>query len=224
MGILQRAADIFAANLHDAVDRFEDPERMLRHAVREIEELVDTTTAAVARSIATEKLLVKQQREHAAEADVWQRRAGEAIAAGDEALARRAVKRRLDCESAAASLDRQIADARAANATLRRQLELLREKHAAVRSKLTLLCAQRTAADAQRLVLAKTRSAHGNVKALARFERFGERVQFAQAEAEALLELETGGDAEIELRFRQEADERAIDDEIERLKAARQGP
>ena len=59
MGIFQRTTDILAANVNDLIDRFEEPERMLRHALREIETLVATTSSAVARSIATEKLLAK---------------------------------------------------------------------------------------------------------------------------------------------------------------------
>ena len=43
MGILQRTTDIFAANLNTFVDRFEDPQRMLNHAVRQMEDLLAAT-------------------------------------------------------------------------------------------------------------------------------------------------------------------------------------
>ena len=221
MGILRRTADIFAANLNDLVDRFEEPERMLRHALREMEALLSATSSAVARSIATQKLLKKARDEHSAQSDGWQRRAAEAIDAGDEALARRAIPRKLDHERAMAAVDRQLADAREANQTLRRQLDMLRDKHAAARTKLMLLSARQAAAEAQRQVLTRSLAPGGQVRAWARFERFYEQVEFAEAEATALIELETDGDAALESQFDRRATERAIDDELVRLKASR---
>jgi phage shock protein A len=221
MGIFRRTADIFAANLNDLVDRFEEPERMLRHALREMETLISATSSAVARSIAMEKLLEKARAEHSAQADEWRRRATEAIDAGEEALARRAIARKLDHEQAMAAVGRQLADAHEANATLRRQLDLLRDKHAASRTKLMLLSAQQTAAEAQRQIFTRFRAPGGHARALARFERFYERVEYAQAEAEALMELETGGDRALESQFDRRVTERAIDDELTRLKASR---
>ena len=76
MGIFRRTADIFAANLNDLVDRFEEPERMLRHALREMEALAGATSAAVARSIATEKVLAKSRAEHLTQADEWRQQGG----------------------------------------------------------------------------------------------------------------------------------------------------
>ena len=54
MGIFHRTTEIVSANLNDFVDRFEQPDRMLRHAVREMETLLSTTSSAVARSLAAE--------------------------------------------------------------------------------------------------------------------------------------------------------------------------
>ncbi|MEX0585268.1 MAG: PspA/IM30 family protein [Pirellulales bacterium] len=223
MGILRRTADIFAANLNDLVDRFEDPVQMLRHAVREIEALLSATTSAVARSIAAEKLLAKARAAQMAQAEEWRRRATEAIDAGDETLARRAIGRKLDHESAVAAIDGQLADARGANETLRRQLDLLRDKHAAARTRLMLVSAQQTAAEAQAQIFTRSRSPVGEGRAFARFERFYERAEFAQAEAEALLDLETGGELDLASQFDRNATERAIDDELARMKTSHHG-
>ena len=57
-----------------------------------------------------------------------------------------------------------------------------------------------------------------HARAVARFERFVHQLEFAAAEAVALVELETRGEATLELQFDQQARERAIDDELARLK------
>jgi phage shock protein A len=221
MSIFRRTADVFAANLNEFVDRFEEPQRMLRHALREMEALLSATSSAVARSIATERLLEKTRAEHAAQADDWQRRAATSIDEGDEVLARRAIARQLDHRRAQSATDRQLADARDANETLRRQLDLLRYKHAAARTRLMTLAARQTAADAHRQMLTTSRSPLGQARALARFDRFYEQVEFAQAEAAALVELEAHGDAALETEFDRRATEQTIDDELARLKASR---
>ncbi len=222
MGIFQRAADVVAANLNDFVDRFEEPEKMLRHALREMEVLLATTSLAVARSIAAEKLLAKSQAEHAAEAEAWRRRAAAAVDEGDDPLARRAIERKLAHQRAASAALAQLVGARQTNETLRRQLETLREKHAAAGSRLTTLTARQTAAEAQRQALSTSAAPLGRARALARFDRFCQQVEFAEAEAAALVELETHGDAELESMFDHRDIETAIDAELARLKESRQ--
>ena len=85
MRLFQRTADVVSANLHDFVQRFEKPERMLRHSLREMEALVETTTAAVARSIAAERLLAKTRAGEQDEVARWGDRAAAAVAADDDA-------------------------------------------------------------------------------------------------------------------------------------------
>ncbi len=193
---------------------------MLRHGLREMEALLAATSAAVARSIATEKLLAKTRAEYSTQADLWQRRAAEAIAAGDEPLARRALARKLDADRALAMVALQLAEAHEANETLRRQRDLLHDKHAAARTKLMLLSAQQTAREARQQVSATSRAPRGTARSWARFDRFYEQVEFAQAEAAALLELETCGDSILESQFERRDTERAIDEELTRLKAS----
>ena len=126
MGLFRRTAELVSANLHDFVERFEQPERMFRHSLRDMETLVERTTAAVARSIAAERLLAKTHRTEQDEIARWTQRAAAAVAAGDDPLGRRAIERRFEHERTLALLARQLAEAAETNAALRRQLEILR--------------------------------------------------------------------------------------------------
>ncbi len=64
MRLFQRIGDIIAANLNDLVDRFEDPEVMLKQAIREMDTMIDGATASAVRAIATERLLSKDLSDH----------------------------------------------------------------------------------------------------------------------------------------------------------------
>ncbi|MEX0715394.1 MAG: PspA/IM30 family protein, partial [Planctomycetaceae bacterium] len=75
MRIFARISDIISANLNDVIDRFEDPEAMLKQAVREMEQALDSTTDAAAKAIASERLLVRQLDGHRGEIDRQERRA-----------------------------------------------------------------------------------------------------------------------------------------------------
>ena len=133
MGIFQRTSDMISASVGDLIERFEHPEKMLRHAIREMEESVASVSAAVARSIAAERLLKREQEAHDAQAAAWAVRAAKAVEAGHDDLARRALGHKLDHRRLSESIERELTEARAANEQLRRQVESLREKHASAR-------------------------------------------------------------------------------------------
>src|SRR2546427_7564787 len=107
MGVLQRVGDILSANIHDLVDRFEDPEKMLRQAIREMEALVQETMDGAAKSIATEKLLLKDLASEEHLAKQWEDKAERAVQAGDDPAARKALGRRMEHERLAKSLPKE---------------------------------------------------------------------------------------------------------------------
>ena len=71
MPLVRRIAGIVSANLNDAVDRCEDPEKMLRQAVREMEEAFHRALDRAATAIAQEKLLSRQSRQIFQTAGTW---------------------------------------------------------------------------------------------------------------------------------------------------------
>ena len=80
MRLFQRIGDIIAANLNDLVDRFEDPEVMLKEAIREMDTMIEGATAGAARAIAGERLLSKDLSDHQQKAVRWRARAEQGLA------------------------------------------------------------------------------------------------------------------------------------------------
>jgi phage shock protein A len=194
MGIFQRTGDMISASLNDLLEQFEHPEKMLRQALRDMEHSVTTVSAAVARSIAAERLLAREQERHKIQAAYWADKAAAAVAAGNDDSARRALAHKLEHDRLARSLDRQLAEARASNQELRSQVEALREKHLSARRQLSALLARQAAADARRRFHSSIPGTQSALASLTRFDHFREKIELAEAEAVALAELELGAD------------------------------
>lgn len=93
-GIFARISDIFKANINDLLDKAEDPEKMIKQMVIEMEEAVNKATTAVGSAIANEKMLEKQHVEKKKLAGEWQQRAVKAVNAGRDDLARQALEKK----------------------------------------------------------------------------------------------------------------------------------
>jgi len=71
MSLFSRIADVFKANVNDALDKAEDPEKMLKQMVLEMEESVNKATLAVANSMAHEKSLLRKIEKAKSESAEW---------------------------------------------------------------------------------------------------------------------------------------------------------
>jgi phage shock protein A len=195
MGVFKRVSDIMSANLNDVIETWEEPEQMLRHAVREMEVSIERSQRSVARAMASHKLVAKELATNQQQAEQWQARAESAVAAGNDALALKALAKKQEHEKLAAALRDQHASAVEATDTLRRQLEEMRAKLADAKRRLGTLTARKKAADLQTRVQLGKIDPELNTDAFAKFDRFREKVERAEAEADALRELASGGTA-----------------------------
>src|SRR6478735_11134858 len=84
MGLLQRMSGLVTANLNDLIDQCEDPEKMLRQAVRDMETALGQLMDGAARAIAHHKLLSRQFNEQQDGVERCTKRAEAAVARGDD--------------------------------------------------------------------------------------------------------------------------------------------
>src|SRR6516165_4540718 len=122
MRLFQRISDIIAANLNDLVDRFEDPEVMLKQAIREMDTMIEGATAGAARAIAGERLLAKDLSDHEEKAAQWRARAEAGVSRGDDDLARQAIARAFEHDAMAQAFREQRASAEKTAQALRNQI------------------------------------------------------------------------------------------------------
>lgn len=202
MGIFQRISDIISANLNEMTENLEDPEKLLRQAVREMEQSIADATRETAKVLANEKLLAKELGNNEQQALQWQNKAEQAVHAGDDELARKALVRKQEHTKLVVALKDQLVAAQDASQTLKHQLDGMKAKLSEAKRNLSTLSARKKAADFKKkmhtsAVLAETTDVGDD--AFAKFERLREKVEQAEAEADALAELRGESEAPIEL-------------------------
>jgi phage shock protein A len=191
MGVFKRISDIISANLNDMTEGFEDPERMLRQAVREMEETIADVTNQTAKAMANETTLSRELERNRTQQQQWQGRAEKAVEEGNEDLARKALARKNEHEKLVAALKDQLDAAQEASASLRCQLAGMKAKLAEGKRNLATLSARQRAADFRKKMESRAAGAVSDVDdcAFAKFDRMKAKVEQAEAEAAAMAEL-----------------------------------
>src|SRR5258707_4779421 len=118
MGLLERVGTLVRANLNDLIDQAENPSKMIKQVILDMENQLLQVKTQVAISIADQHMLEKKQKEHVEKAAEWLRKAELAIDKGQDDLARAALERQRSVERTAESFEEQIGDQRAQVATL----------------------------------------------------------------------------------------------------------
>jgi phage shock protein A len=218
MRLFQRIGDIIAANLNDLVDRFEDPEIMLKQAIREMETMVESATGAAARAIAGERLLGRELSDHERKASRWTARAENAVIQGDDGLARQAIVRAHEHNAMAAALLEQRMSAERRAQALRGQVNAMRAKQAEARRKLESLSASRQLAESGRALGGTTVTSSEKTNGFARYEKMHRQIEQAEAEALAVAELYESAELNMESEAESRELARRVESELASIK------
>jgi len=186
MALLDRVATLVRANLNDLLDRAENPEKMLKQVILDMENQFMQVKTQVAVALADRHLLEKKKRENADKHVEWLRKAELAIEKKDDELARAALERALSFEQLAENFDRQIASQEAQVDSMKDALKKLEVKLAEARTRADLLIVQhRRSKAAHRAADTHRKSDHGEHT----FERMRSKVNREEAIGAAKGEL-----------------------------------
>ena len=142
MALLERVSTLLRANLNDLIDRAEDPEKMLKQLVLDMENQLLQVKTQVAIAIADQHLLEKKRAEHDTAVQSWRSKAQLAVGKGQDDLARAALDRSLTHVQLAEGFAQQIDDQRTEADLLRTTFSKLQAKLTETRSRCELLLAQ----------------------------------------------------------------------------------
>ena len=179
MALLERVTTLIKANVNDLVDKAENPEKLLKQLLLDMQNQFMQVKTQVAIAIADQHLLEKKQQENLESQGDWLRKAELAIEKNQEDLARLAVERSLTYENAAHNFAQQIEDQSHQVLLLRDALHKLEQKMTETKAKADLLIAQHRRA---RLAL---RSGTTTIKSLEHDAAF-DRLRIKVSETEAL--------------------------------------
>lgn len=211
MALLERVTTLIRANLNDLVDRAEDPEKMIKQVILDMQNQLIQLKTQVAISIADEHMLEKRMHEHEEKAAEWFHKAEIAVDKKKDDLARGALERHKSYERLKENFDEQVQDQKVQVENLKAALRKLEQKLAEAQSKADLLIAQhrrsRTSSRASDAAMAMD----SNSK-VAAFERLKDKVIRAEAVSQAKAEVVNDS---LEDQF----EELSKSDEVEKLLA-----
>jgi len=186
MALLDRVATLVKANLNDLVDRAENPEKMLKQVILDMENQFMQVKTQVAIALADLHLLERKKKENAEKHADWMRKAELAVDKQDDELARAALERAMSFQQLTESFDQQIADQESQVESLKSALKRLDTKLTEARAKAEMLVAQHRRARAARRAAEAQDAPVGDNRT---FERMRAKVTREEAIGQATGEL-----------------------------------
>ena len=210
MAFFDRIADILKANINDMIDKAEDPVKMVKQLIIEMEEQVDEATRALGQAMGSQKVAAKELADAKAKVADWNDKAKLALKNGDETLARKALDIKVGLEG-------QVDQLQASYDGITAQVDKLKVDEA--RARQNVLIARAKMAEASTNV-ATSISAATTESAFAKLDKLERKIVEQEATAEAFTELNASNvqTADVSDQFAELQHKDAVDSELERLK------
>jgi phage shock protein A len=218
MGIFSRFTDIVNSNINALLDKAEDPEKMVRLIIQEMEDTLVEVRSASAKTLANKKEIVNQIAKYESDANDWEAKAELALSKDREDLARAALQEKKKSVEAAEALSKELAIVDEQISKLQDEIGQLQEKLADAKSRQkAIIMRQKTASS--RLEVKKTLDSTKVDNAMGRFEQYERKIDDLESQVEAYdLGKKTLQDEFAEL----EASDK-VEDELAALKAKVKG-
>ncbi len=220
MALLERVSTLVRANLNDLIDKAEDPEKMIKQVILDMQNQLLQVKTQVAIAIADQHLLEKKKQENEDKVKEWMRKAELAVDKKQDDLARAALQRVESYREMSASFGQQIEDQKAQVENLKSALRKLEQKLDEANGKADLLIAQHRRARA----VSKANDAQFNAPAAVKtagFDRMKRKVAREEAISQAKTELLTD---DVEDRLAALEKEDRIEQLLSELKTKRGAP
>ena len=216
MAIFERLADLLKANINDLIDRAEDPEKMVKQIIIDMEEQLQNAVQGLGSVMASERQMRKQLEEAQAESKLWEDRAKNALKSSNEELAKQAVDNKLKADQSIKQYQKLHDEISIQLNTLRGHVDILKDKLNEARTRQSMLIARDKVADARKEVS----SAVGDLDssgAFAKMDKMERKIAEKEAQADAEFEI-SGIEAEKHDQFADMERQKAAEDELARLK------
>ena len=188
MALLERVSALIRANLNDLIDRAEDPQKMLKQVILDMQNQMLQVKTQVAIAIADEHLLRKKQKENDDKHTEWMRKAELAIDKKQEDLARAAVERAVGYRDLAQNFAEEIEHQKAQVEHLRSAMKKLEQKLTEAQAKSELLITKHRRSRALTKA-SKARLAATDETKMGTFDRMKNKVHGEEAMGQAMAEI-----------------------------------
>lgn len=215
MGIFTRVRDIISSNINAMLDKAEDPEKLVKLMIREMEDTLVEVKASCAGAMATKKKIQRESEEVRKRESDWGAKAQLAVDKGREDLAREALIEKKRYRNRLEAIEKESTQCEALVEQYQTDIMQLEDKLTLAREKQRVLVQRHVHATRKREAQEKIRRSD-TADTIARFESFEQRIDRMEAEADL---VNFGAKNSLEEEFLKLADDEEIEKELEALKA-----
>ncbi len=208
MGIFSRLRDIIHSNINTMLEMAEDPEKLIKLMIQEMEDTLVEIKANCAAAMATRKRIEREVAAARAKVEEWANKAELAVGKGREDLAREALKEKRRLQERLEGMERELENCDGVVAKYKDDIAALEQKLTTAREKHRVLVQRHIHASQSKRAQEKVREADAE-DAFVRFQKFENRIERMEAEANLVNHGRKPS-------LKQEFEDIAKDDEIEK--------
>lgn len=214
MGMFSRFTDIINANINSMLDKAENPEKMIKLIIQEMEETLVEVRSTAAKHIAEKKTVMRNIRDMENRVASWQQKAELALTKGREDLAKSALVEKQNCTQKLAEFNEELGQFDEYLMAVQQDGQRLQEKLSEAKRKQEAYRVRQQSAQV-RLKVREKAAVHNIDEAISKFERYQQKIDRVEAEVEAYDMTST---QDLSSQIRALENDENIEQELEQLK------
>lgn len=170
MAIFERISDLVRANINDLIDKAEDPGKMVKQIIIDMEDQIRKATQGLGTAMGSLNQVKKQLENAQEQSNVWQNKAKACLEQGNEDLAKQALENKVKQDKMVAQYQEMATSMEEQVNEIKSQIDILKQKLEEARSKQAMLTARSQMADAK-TQMAKTLGNMDSKSAFAKMDK-----------------------------------------------------
>ena len=188
MGIFNRISDIIKSNVNDLIDRAEDPEKMVKQIIIDMQKELKKSTEALGKAKTSERLAKRQYEDAMKVSAEWESKAKSALQAGDTELAKKALAKKVKADEDVANYKEMYDTISTQTEAIENQVEAVKAKLDEAKSRQAMLIARSQMADTKKN-LAQSLGGIDSSSSSEKFDRMEDKIIRKEAEADAFADI-----------------------------------
>lgn len=214
MGMFSRFTDIINANINAMLDKAEEPEKMIKLIINEMEETLVEVRSSAAKYIAEKKTIMRNVRDMENRVNNWHTKAELALTKGREDLAKSALVEKQTCTQKLAEFNEELVQIDEHLIAVQQDSQRLQDKLTEAKRKQEAFALRQQSAEV-RLKVREKAVIHNIDEAINKFERYQQKIDRVEAEVEA-YDMTSSND--LDSQFRALENDENVEQELEQLK------